>query len=476
MNKLYYGDCLTIMQGMKPESVDLIYLDPPFNSDRAYNNIYKDETGRPLPDQIEAFCDMWTLDTERERAIRRLPELLLNAGMSADVVDFWNQWMNALRAARPKLLAYLSYMMERLLVMKAILKPTGCIYLHCDPTASHYIKIMMDSVFGYDNFRNEIVWFYKTGGTSKRWFSKKHDTILFYSKTSSYLYNLQKEKSYLTHKYGFSNVDILEDDKGYYTVVGMRDVWDIPALRGNQTESMNFKTQKPLELLNRIIKSSSNQGDLVLDPFCGCATTLEAAQTLGRRWIGIDIAIHAVKRVARVRLQDRLGLVEKKDFEITGIPRNKEGARDLWERDKYHFQKWAVEEVDGFVTSKRTADGGVDGRLYFYIPHNDDLQSMLIEVKGGKNVGPNDLRALRGVLKNSTAKMAGLIIMDAPGEVQQRNFDTLMGLAGDLEIEGKPYAKLQLLTVDEILAGKKFDTPGAVGKRLAQPIIPGSKS
>ncbi len=182
------------------------------------------------------------------------------------------------------------------------------------------------------------------------------------------------------------------------------NLWnDIDNLSGRARERMGYATQKPLALLERIIKASSNEGDVVFDPFCGCATTLEAAHRLGRRWVGIDIAIHAVKRVAKVRLQDRLRLVAGKDFEVDGVPRTLEGARDLWKRDPYHFQKWAVETVDGFVTTRRTADGGIDGRLYFAMPNVDDLQSMAMEVKGGKNVGIATRRALRGVLENDAA-------------------------------------------------------------------------
>ena len=186
----------------------------------------------------------------------------------------------------------------------------------------------------------------------------------------------------------------------------LNDVWnDIAPINSQAKERIGYVTQKPLALLERIIKASSNEGDVVLDPFCGCATTLEAAHKLKRCWIGIDIAIHAVKRVARVRLQDRLGLQEDRDFTIEGIPRNTEGARDLWQRDKYHFQKWAVEQVDGFVTTKRTADGGVDGRLYFDVPDNPTLQSMVIEVKGGRHVGIADVRALRGVLESGNTEI-----------------------------------------------------------------------
>ena len=168
----------------------------------------------------------------------------------------------------------------------------------------------------------------------------------------------------------------------------------------------------------------------MLDPFCGCATTLEAAHKLGREWIGIDIAIHAIRRVTQVRLEDRLKLVEGTHFTVEGVPRTLEGAKDMWGRDKYHFQKWAVEQVDGFVTTKRTADGGVDGRLYFAVPKEPDLQSMAIEVKGGKNVSIANLRALLGVLDSDVALMSGLIIMDPLGDHQGTQFQALHGGSG----------------------------------------------
>ena len=560
MNRLYYGDCLTIMRDhMGVESVDLIYLDPPFNSNREYNAIYKDETGRPLPDQIEAFNDLWELDEDRERAIRALPILMREQGVDDAVAEFWRVWVNALRNTQPRLLAYLSYMVERLLWMKVVLKPTGSVYLHCDPTASHYIKVMMDGVFDH-NFKSEIIW-KRTGshGSARRW-GPVHDTILFYTVSSRYYtWNRQFQEfspDYLDRYYR------LEDERGRYRLVtltgaGVRTghsgqpwrgvdpttsgrhwaiprkalenafpdkadlhslttqerldlldsaglvywpkrgsvpqqkryinenpgvpiqdmVSDINPIASHAKERLGYNTQKPLALLERIIKASSNPNDVVFDPFCGCATTLEAAHKLGRQWIGVDIAIHAVKRVAAIRLRDRLGLVEGRDFTIEGVPHSLEGAQDLWDRDKYHFQKWAVEQVDGFVTSKRTADGGIDGRLYFAMPTehglggHGDLQSMAIEVKGGKNVSISDLRALRGVLDNDRAVMAGLIVMEPLGPTQERNFHRFMADAGDLDILGMKYARMQMLTVPEILEGKRFATPGAVGRGLAQPRI-----
>jgi len=556
MNRLFYGDCLTIMREMPLGSVDLVYLDPPFNSNRDYNAIYKDETGRPLPDQIDAFNDLWELSEERQRAIRMMPVLMRDYGVEDEVVEFWKIWMNALRNTQPRLLAYLSYMTERLLPLRTIVKPTGSIYLHCDPTASHYIKVMMDGIFGHENFRNEIIWQRtQAHGRAKKW-GPIHDTILFYTRSDNYVWNRVYQKyteAYLGSHYRYN------DDHGQYRLVtldgpGVRKgssglpwrgvdptpkgrhwevppdralpdwfdhppgyadmtvqdrleildaagliywpprgkfpqykrylsvsegnpvqdvITDIDVINSRAEERLGYPTQKPLALMKRIIEASTNRGDVVFDPFCGCATTLEAAHVLGRKWVGIDIAIHAIKRVAKVRLEARLGLRENVDFVIQGIPHTAEGAQDLWERDKHQFQKWAIEHIDGFVTSRKTGDGGIDGRLYFSIPDQRDLASMVIEVKGGKNVDIAVVRSLRGALERDSALMAGLIVMEDLGERKTRNFEREMGALDDLDVNGVLYPRMQMLTVPEILAGKRFRTPSvARGRVVAQPVLP----
>ena len=535
MNRLYYGDCLTIMQNMAKWSVDLIYLDPPFNSNREYNAIYKDETGRPLPDQIEAFNDTWRLDEERERALQHMPILLRETGLDDSVAEFWRIWLNALRGTNPKLLAYLSYMVERLAYMRPILKPTGSIYLHCDPTASHYLKVLMDGIFGHTNFRNEITWQRTESHNTAERYGNIADTLLYYSmstkpiwnplyqphsaaqlkrfrhrdesgrhyklenltaprpdsqsgkfewrgtkpgRTRGWGYKLEQLEEWWaqgliqTKKDGTPRMDglkvYLDESEGK----PLQNIWtDIPRIANTSRERMGYATQKPVALLERIIEASSNPGDVVFDPFCGCGTTMEAAERLNRKWIGIDIAIHAVKRVARVRLIERLRLVQDQDFTIEGVPRNLEGAVDLWQRDPYHFQKWAVEQVDGFVTTRRTADGGIDGRLYFDMPGERDLQSMALEVKGGKHVGISVLRELRGVLEDDRALMAGLIVMRPPGDRQATTFGQFRASAGDLKVHGRPYPRMQMLTVREILDGKRFDTPSVVGRGSQQTVF-----
>lgn len=278
-NRLFHGDNLDVLRTHIADlSVDLVYTDPPFNSNRDYST----------------FTDTWRWTTETDRACA---ELIAGAPTQlAHTIEAF-----ALLLGPGPAMAYLVNLVPRLLQLHRVLKPTGSLYLHCDPTMSHYVKVLLDAVFAHDRggFLNEIVWSYRTGGTSGRWFSRKHDTLLLYVKdTAAHTFNAGKEKSYLTHRYGFKNVEIRQEpapDLRYYSMVAMRDVWTIDAIRGNQTESLGYPTQKPLALLERVITASSNEGDLVLDPFCGCGTTLVAADRLNRAWIGIDIAATAIE-------------------------------------------------------------------------------------------------------------------------------------------------------------------------------------
>ena len=541
--KLFYGDCLTIMERMEPDSVDLIYLDPPFNSQRDYNAIYRDGTGRPLPAQIEAFSDMWSMNQERERELKDLPILMMEAGLADVSVQFWQGWVQALRRSNPNLLAYLSYMGRRLLPMRGLLKATGSIYLHCDPTASHYIKVMLDIIFGQENFRSEVIWKRTSAHSSARGWGPIHDVILYYSRSDDFQWNKTYQayddayvKEFYRHedangRYRVGDLtaagkragesgkpwrDIEPGDrhwaparqfpggnklpKGTHAALDMLDrmgrihwpkkkgkpgfkrylaempgvvlqdiILDVPPLSPHSKERLGYATQKPLALLERIIRASSNPKDLVFDPFCGCATTIEAAHRLKRRWVGIDIAIHAIRRVAAKRLREQLALTEGRDFAIDGVPSDMEGARELWNRDKYHFQRWAVEQVEGYVTTKRSADGGIDGRLFFLIPDRTALSSMVIEVKGGKNVGISQVRELRGVLDQDQAEMAGLVLLEPLGSQQEKNFRSSMAEAGDLEVMGKKYPRMQFLYVADLLEGKRFLTPSVAELVKTQP-------
>lgn len=545
MNKLYYGDNLTIMQHMPMHCVDLIYLDPPFNSKQNYNLLYKTMTGKPVPEQVEAFCDTWEMDAQKEAIARTMPVLMREHGVNDYYVDFWRLWMQALRTTQPHLLAYLIFMVQRLLYMKSLLRPTGSLYLHCDPTASHYIKIMMDGIFGHDNFRNEIVW-KRTGahGRARKW-GPIHDTLLFYSASDNYTWNRVFEKydqSYIDNFYRF------HDEHGQYRLVtldgpGVRSGssgtpwrgtdpgtkgrhWEVPPDRalpdwfihpegyaqmtvqerldvldaagliywpkrgvvpqykrylnvaeGNPvqdiitdigpissqaTERLGYPTQKPVALLDRIIRASSNPGDVVFDPFCGCGTTIYAAHEAGRQWIGCDIAILSIKLIREV-LTERYRLVEGSDYTVDGIPTSVDGAQELFDKDPSTFQNWFVERVGGFPMQRKSADRGIDGRIYFET--RDGLREMMIQVKGGKTVRPTDVRDLRGVLeREENAEMAGFLSIAPPSKAMLAE----AAEAGTYDYMGVHYPRIQFLTTKEVLEDKReFHMPTRVNTKIS---------
>lgn len=280
---LYRGDNLHILRTyLADESVDLIYLDPPFYSQRNYQAFFK-QVAPAVRSQVrsQAFGDTWRWSLEAEHSYRDV------VARTAQEVGKALEALRALLGPGP-LLAYLVMMVERLVELRRVLKAEGSVYLHCDPAASHYLKLLLDALFGAENFRNEIVWFYKTGGASHRHFARKHDLIFFYSKNGHYLFHALKEKSYMMHRYGFKKSEFLRDERGEYTWVYMKDVWELPALGAADGQRLGYPTQKPEALLERIIQASSDEGGIVLDPFCGSGTSLVVAQRLGRGWIGIE--------------------------------------------------------------------------------------------------------------------------------------------------------------------------------------------
>lgn len=543
MNHLYYGDNLTRMQQMPKHSVDLIYLDPPFNSKQNYNLMYKTMTGKPVPEQAEAFCDTWEMDAQKDALARSMPVLMREYGIDDYYVEFWRLWMQALKHTQPHLLAYLIYMVQRLLHMRVILRPTGSIYLHCDPSASHYIKVMMDGIFGHGNFRNEIVW-KRTGshGGSKRW-GPVHDTILFYTASDNYTWNRvfqDYDKQYLDDFYRFN------DDRGRYRLVtltgaGVRTgdsgkpwrnvdptgsgrhwalpsralqaaypgkdltklstqekldlldgaglvywpprgsvpqqkrytdespgvqvqdvVTDIGPVSSQAKERLGYPTQKPIPLLERIIKASSNEGDVVFDPFCGCGTTIYAAETTRRQWIGCDIAILAIKLIREV-LTENYRLTEGQHFQVDGIPVSVEQAHELFKRDPFQFQHWAVERAGGFPMQKKVADKGIDGRMYFET--REAMREMVISVKGGGTVRPSEIRELRGVLeREENAELAGFISLAEPSKAMRQEASR----AGRYSYNDIEYDRIQFLTVKDMLEDKReFHSPTKVGSRVA---------
>ncbi|MGH2482628.1 MAG: DNA-methyltransferase, partial [Ktedonobacteraceae bacterium] len=269
---LYFGDNLHILRTyLADESVDLIYLDPPFYSQRSYQAFVKmAHSNEAVQNRVPAFGDVWRWEEAVEQSYA---ELLVSApGASARAIAALHALLGP-----GSLLAYLVMVAERLLELHRVLKPTGSLYLHCDPAASHYLKLLLDAVFGPANFRNEIVWSYKTGGASRRHFARKHDLLFFYSKSERSIFHAPKEKSYMMHRYGFKKSTFHRDVQGEYTWVYMKDVWELPALGAADRQRLGYPTQKPEALLERILQASSSEGSLVLDPFCGSGTTLAVA-------------------------------------------------------------------------------------------------------------------------------------------------------------------------------------------------------
>ena len=362
---------------------------------------------------------------------------------------------------RSDMMAYLVMMAPRLVEMRRVLKDTGSIYLHCDPTASHYLKMLMDSVFGVDNFRNEIDWCYTSGGVSKRWFARKHDVILFYSKSGAYKFNPQyRPYSEKTLQRGLTAV------KGKYFDQGLRsdgalmqDWWaDIqPLLSPTSKERLGYPTQKPIALLERIIAASSDEGDVILDPFCGCGTAVDAAQQMKRRWIGIDIAYIAVDLI-RNRLIGRYGKEVLDGFVLDGIPQDIEGANALADSNKIDFERWAVSLVRGQPT-KASGDEGIDGNIYFARTYKEplDVGTCVVSVKAGAALNPGMVRDLAGTVSGSGAQM-GLLITRVPptaGMVQEASKH------GSYihEATGTLYPVIQILTTTELLAGVQPQVP-----------------
>lgn len=519
-NRLYYGDNLTILREYIPDaSVDLIYLDPPFNSDRNYNVLFKDESGRDSDAQITAFEDTWhwgrtAQETYEELAIKG-PERVAAAMSAMHTLVGTNQMM-----------AYLVMMTARLVELHRVLKPTGSLYLHCDPTASHYLKIILDAIFGPENFRNEIIWKRTASkGLATRRLPDNHDIILSYQKTNEATWNLDEmfvpyveedldEKTAGKYRYrdedgrlyrlsdvtnpnpnrpnltyeflGITRVwrwtkermqKAYEDGLIVQTKPGtvpqlkryldeqrgrpLDDVWtDISPLNSQAKERLGYPTQKPEALLERIIAASSNPGDVVLDPFAGCGTAIAAAQKLGRRWIGIDIT-HLSVALLKYRLRDMFDLKPGADYQVIGEPTTVDGARALALDDRFQFQFWAASLVEAQPLGgepKKGKDRGVDGVIRFLdgAGQKQAPQRVLVQVKSGK-VSSRDVRDLVGTVEREGAAIGVLITLEAP----TRDMETEALSAGTYEsaLWGKRYRKIQILTIADLLAGQGIDMP-----------------
>ncbi len=524
-NTLFYGDNLPILREyLSDESVDLIYLDPPFNSNRSYNVLFKDESGVEAEAQITAFDDTWHWNSAAEETYHELVE-----NGSAKVATM----MSALRdfIGNNQMMAYLVMMAVRLVELHRVLKPTGSLYLHCDPTASHYLKIVLDTIFGTGNFQNEISWErFNFHADADRW-GRLHDVILFYAKHSSQLefhtqrraYDEDYIKSHFkadesgriyrydnmlaagqgparvffgkvlepasgTHwRFSQENIDkMIAEGRIVLTSTGkptvkryldempghaIGDVWtDISEINSQAKERLGYPTQKPLALLERIIQASSNEGDLVLDPFCGCGTAIAAAQKLNRKWIGIDIT-HLSITLMKYRLKDNFNLVEKQDYVVIGEPGDLADARQLSHDDRYQFQWWALSLVQakplggvGGREGKKGSDKGIDGVLNF-LDTKGKMERVLIQVKSG-HVNSGMIRDLRGTVEREGVAVGVFITLDPPTSDMTTEAVSAgyyqRGLKGNQHVGQmweKDIPRIQILPIEDLFAGKGIEMP-----------------
>jgi DNA modification methylase len=508
-NRLYYGDNFDVLrQHVADESVDLVYLDPPFNSNANYNVLFAEKGGTKAAAQIKAFEDTWQWDESAAESFRHVVE---QGGRVADALVAFRTFLGD-----SDMLAYLAMMAPRLVELRRVLKQTGSIYLHCDPAASHYLKMLMDAVLGPEQFRNEIIWKRTSAHSSAKRYGPVHDVILFYGRSDDAVWiggHQDYDDEYLKQRFKrggdrpWKDADLtgsgvrhgetgevwrgfdvtakgrhwayppsvldemdkagliywpkkrggwprekkyLDDAKG----VPLQDVWtDIFPINSQAQERLGYPTQKPEALLERIITATSNEGDTVLDPFCGCGTTVAAAQKLDRHWIGIDIT-HLAIGLIKKRLSDAYGESVRDTYEVIGEPVTVSGARELAASDPYQFQWWALSLVGARpAEQKKGRDRGIDGRIYF---HNGSgaTQSIILSVKAG-HTGPDHVRDLRGTVEREKAAIGVLITMEEPTREMRKEAAT-----GEVYVsDWGAHPKIQLLTVAELLDGKTINRP-----------------
>ncbi len=506
-NQLYYGDNLAVLRDYVPAaSVDLIYLDPPFNSRQDYNVLFAEKDGTRSSSQITAFKDTWEWNEESSLAYEQVVEA---GGRVAEAMRAFHTLLGG-----TDMLAYLAMMAPRLIELRRVLKESGSIYLHCDPTASHYLKLLMDGVFGASMFHSEIIWKRNSAHSDAKRFGSVHDTILFFSKGADPFWSTQYqayENEYVEQYYRYQDADgrrfmsgdisaaglqgggytyewkgvtrvwrvpvttmerLDAENRIFYTRNGIprmkryldeskgmpaQDVWtDIESLKSWMSERLGYPTQKPEALLERIVCASSKEGDVILDPFCGCGTTIQVAQKLNRRWIGIDIthlAIGLIKTRLASSFENSVPPICQ-TYEVIGTPTDLAGARQLASENKYQFQYWALSLVDAHPTDgiKKGADRGIDGRIYFHEAHSSDSKQIIFSVKGGQNIGVSEVRDLIGVLQREQAEIGVYISFAEPTkpmlrEAAEAGFYTSQ--------DGSKYPRVQLLTIQDLLEGTK---------------------
>ena len=467
MNQLYYGDNLDILRNHVPdEHVDLIYIDPPFNSNQAYNVIFTEADGSSSQAQIQAFEDTWHWGEITEQAYHELvvtaPHLLV------ETIKSFRGFLT-----ETNLMAYLVMMALRLVELHRVLKPTGSFYLHCDPTASHYLKIILDQIFGVENFRNEIVWCYKRWPSKQTNFQKMHDVILRYGKSEDVIWNQlyddfteQTKKRIkggkkIEHYVGESGTVLIRATNEVSPGAAMCDYWNIPMLAGRAKERLGYPTQKPEALLERIIQASSNEGDIVLDAFCGCGTAVAVAQRLSRRWIGVDIT-HLAIALMKYRIADAFG--DDVEYEIIGEPKDVASAKALAIQNRYQFQWWALSLIRArpYKGKKKGADEGVDGVIYYEDvdpdkPKKTLTRKIVVQVKSGK-VSVSDIRELKSVVDSQDAVIGVFITLNSPTQPMVKEA-AAAGRFQWLHVAHTTYPKIQIRTIEELLSGQGIEYP-----------------
>jgi len=469
-NSLYYGDNLEVLRKyIKDETIDLCYIDPPFNSKRNYNQIYNN-VGTEDRAQAQAFVDTWTWDNYASEGFAEV--------LSNDAGRFTPQTVELIKGfnavlKKGSLLAYLVSMALRITEIQRVLKTTGTFYLHCDPTASHYLKLLCDAVFvaGGGDFRNEIVWLYRGAGYPKKDFGRRHDTIFRYCKSKDFTFNVDEIReeyapatvARFAHKIGNVRKGIDFGDQTLHPLGKLPDDWfEIQPIAPSAKARLGYPTQKPEALMDRIIKASSNPGDLVLDAYCGCGTTVAVAQRLGRNWIGMDITYQSISLILR-RLEEQFGKPVLNDIVLNGIPRDMASARALAhkkdDRVRKEFEKWAVLTYSNnraIINQKKGADAGVDGLAYFQTGHEDNAK-IIFQVKSG-GVGRGDIAKLRGDMLREDAPRAVFITLE-PSTKPMRDEAKGAGVYHH-DLMQRNYDRIQIVTVQEIIEQeRRLDIP-----------------
>ena len=508
-NKLYFGDNLDILrQHVANESVDLIYLDPPFNSNATYNVLFHEKSGEQSAAQITAFDDTWHWGMESESAYHDV--VMDGPKPLADLLQAMRSFLG-----QNDMMAYLTMMAQRLYELHRVLKQTGSIYLHCDPTASHYLKLVMDAIFGPRFFKNEIIWKRTSGHSDAQRFGRVHDVILYYSRSDEVLWNQTYQpydEKYVQKYYRYKDPDGRQwmsdnlsaaglqgggyeyewngvtrvwrlpqsrmeqlhlEGRIFYTKNGIarrkryldesnglkaQDVWaDIQALRSWHVERLGYPTQKPEALLERIINASSNEGDVVLDPFCGCGTAIAAAERLNRLWIGIDVT-HIAITLIRHRLRDSFG-EELRPYTVLGDPKDLPSAASLAQNDRYQFEWWALGLVDARPAQdkQKGADSGVDGYINFFDDGSGKAKRVIVQVKSG-HVQRNQIATLKGDMEREKAEI-GLFISLEPPTPPMRREAAAAGFYEPSHFLNHKFPRVQILTIEELLSGAQAQYP-----------------